>query len=229
MKNILLSALNLLILLSCSNGRGKELSRHRHFTSDTILGTRQITDELAGSTYRKRANVYFTIIKSDTSEYKPVFYELKEDGRIVIDQNLDYSTRSSTYAKSLQELQLILPKAAEDYNFDSLKYMYYGRLIQSGDLAITITNEYKNRFGESEIIRTSDYSKISNFLMESTLVRDLNQLFSHHSKYIEKLGIEKAFFTDNVEVIKQSLPEGDSTKVPDKVIDFMIWLEFNDD
>jgi len=233
MKNSVLIFLSFIVFYSCSNKTEQkqkiEIENEIKIDniSDTIIGKKNVINEIAGSAYRKRATEYFVVVKKDTSGFRPIFTESKENGRIAISQNLPYSNETETYFQRLSELKLILPKAEKEFNFDSLSSMSIGRLILTGDLAIIITEEYKNKFGENEKIVTADYNEISDFLLESRLTKDLNELFEAYSKSVEKINIEKAFFTKRDQLLKFSSVSKDTMDVPNKILDCIIWVEFN--
>lgn len=194
--------------------------------AEEMIGKKMITNEMAGSAYRKRAIQYFAMAGRDTSGFRPIFTESSENGSIGINLNLPYTNKTETYAQRLNELKLILPKANEDFNLDSLYGMSVGRLILTGDLAIDITKEYKNKLGENEVIEYFDYKKVSAFLLESKLVVDLNSLFAPYSKSVENVIIEKAFFAQKDELLKLSHVVRDTMEVPDKVLDCITWIKF---
>lgn len=217
MKNLVLIFLSFVVFCSCSNQTEQKQKIENEIKidqiSDTIIGKKNITNEIAGSAYRKRAIGYFVVVKNDTSGFMPIFTESKDYGKIGISQNLPYSNKTETYFQRLSEFKLILPKAAKEFNFDSLSGMSIGRLILTGDLAIAITEEYRNKFGEKEKITTADYSEISDFLLESRLTKDLNELFEPYSKSVEKVGIEKAFFTTRDELVNYSRVSKDTADI----------------
>ena len=230
MKNSILIFLLFVVFYSCSNQNEQKKKIENEIKiekfPDTIIGKKNITDELAGSAFRKRATQYFVVVKKDTSRFMPIFSKLKNNGKIEISQRLPYSNETETYFQRLSELKLILPEAAKEFNLDSLSHMSIGRLILSGDLAIAITKEYKNKFGEKEVITTADYSEISKFLLESKLTKDLNKLFEPYSKSVEKVGIEKVFFTTRDNLLKCSRVSKDTADIPNKILDCMTWVVF---
>lgn len=95
-----------------------------------------------GSTFRKRAESYFLILNKGTSDFQPIFTESKERNRVGL--NLRYEKKSRSYKQRLAELKKILPVAAKDFHLDSLRSIFVGRLISSGDLAINVTDQGKN-------------------------------------------------------------------------------------
>ena len=142
---------------------------------------------------------------------------------------IDNSKASMTYRQRLDELKTILPKAATDYNFDSLTSISFGRLILSGDLAIDITNQYRQKFGTSDKIKIEDYKVVEQFLATSKLSSDLNNLFKPYSISVDKVAIEKLFFTTKKELYWASKIETDSINTPDKILDCMTWLKLTKD
>lgn len=223
-----LSIILIVVLTSCTNKTRKETlpQDEKKITSDTLIGEVKITNEIAGSAYRNRATGYFVIIEKDTSNYVPVFTESKENGSISIIQNLSYSKKNRTYVQRLNEFKLILQRAEQDYNFDSLTDMSLGRLILSGDLAVILTKEFKNTFVDKKQIATTEYQEISNFLLESTLTRDLNIVFKPYQKAVKKIRIEKVFFASKKELMRYSNTTIDTSQIPENILDFMIWIEF---
>ena len=163
--------------------------------------------------------VYFIIVNNDTSDFMPIFTESKDDNVIGINLNLPYSKHTKTFVQRLSELKLILPLASKEFNFDSLKSMSIGRLILTGDLAVDITKEYKKKFGDIERIRTADYQRISDFLLESKLTSDFNELFKPYSISVETISIEKVFFTTKSELLNYSKLDKDTTEIPVKILD----------
>ncbi len=215
-----------LILTSCFNKQENSSVKKPNEnteTIDTVVGSKTITNEIAGAAYRKRAIGYFVIINKDTSDYTCIFTESKNDGAIGIDLNIPYSKASMTYAQRLKELKIILPKAASEFSFDSLRAINFGRLVLNGDLAIEVTNQYHQKFGISDKLQS--YKLVEQFLKESKLGSDLDSLFNPYSIKVNKVSIEKLFFTSPKELYWASNIETDTTKVPNKILDCIIWIK----
>lgn len=222
MKQFALGILLFLIISSCSSlTEQKQPMEENKVTvemTDTLIGKK----ELSGNT---RAIGYFTIIKNDSSDFVPIFRRSKNNDNVWINLQMPYPKGNKTYAESLAELKLILPVAAVDNDFDSLKTISFGRLAESGDLAIQVTKEYLQKFGDKEMIPTSEYSSISTFLLEeSTLGRDLNKLLQPYSKSISRIAIEKAHFESKQELYRYSKITTDTKEIPDQILDFMVWI-----
>ncbi len=221
----LILGLLVIIFTSCSNNQQDyfaQTTTENKVTIDTIVSSKTITDEIAGSAYRKRATGYFVIFDKDTSDYICIFTESKDGGKVSIDLNIPYSKATMTYRQRLEELKIILPKAAKDYNFDSLSSISFGRLILSGDLAIEVTQQYRQKFGTSN--KLESYTTVEQFLKESKLGADLNVLFKPYSMSVDKVSIEKLFMTSRQDLYWASKVETDTTNVPIKILDCMTWV-----
>lgn len=211
------------LLTACNGHRQNEAPQtvNKIKTSDSLnVGSKIITDEIAGSAFRKRAIGYFVVSDKDTSDFTCIFYESKDDGKVRLDLNIPYLKATMAYRQRMDELETILPKAAMDFDFDSLTSISFGRLILSGDLAIEVTKQYGQKFGTSD--KVADYKTIELFLRESKLGSDLNGIFKPYSISVDNISLEKLFFTTKKEIFWASKIESDSANVPDKILDCMI-------
>ena len=88
MKQIIIVLLTFSVFCTCSNQTESKTKiedvKHTKYISDTIIGEKSITNEIAGSAYRKRATGYFVIVNNDTSDFMPIFTESKDDNIIGI-------------------------------------------------------------------------------------------------------------------------------------------------
>ncbi len=219
----LLTVLVAIFLMSCGS---KNENTHSESTTtqkiDTVIGSKAITDELAGSVYRKRATAFFVVINHDTASFWPVFIETNE-GRVSINMRLqpDY-----TYQQQLNSLELILPLAAKSYNLDSLSSLSLGRLYTTGDLAIELTKQYIQTFGKKLGVPTSEYGNISSFLLNSKLATDFDKVFKPYNSVVSKVGVEKVFFTDRDNLYRVSKIATDTSNTHEKILDCMTWINF---
>jgi len=227
MKALTFALLFLTILSACSNDKEQkqQVSKIKEVISP-IVGRKNITNEIAGSAYRKRATAYFVISENDTSRFTPIFYESKVNGQVNIDLHQAYSHPTKTYLKQLNELKLILPEASKDYNFDSLTNLYLGRLISTGDLAVSITEAYRQKFGEQENTSTSDYAEISDFLLKSRLGKDLNEIFKPYNTTVESVDVEKVFFSEKKYLTNYNTLSRDTASIPNRILDCSTWVKF---
>jgi hypothetical protein len=212
-------------LAACSGNQQNSLPgmTENKATIDTIVGSKTITDEIAGSAFRKRAIGYFVITGQDTSDYTCIFTESKDGGEVMIDLNVPYLKAEMSYRERLGELKIILTKAAADFNYDSLTSIYLGRLVLSGDLAVEVTKEYREKFGAGD--KPASYIAVGQFLKESRLGVDLDNLLKPYSISVDKVSIEKLFFTTRSDLYWASKIEADSIDVPDKILDCMTWIK----
>ena len=132
------------LTLSFNFGNPKLVQDNAILLQDTTVGSKIITDEIAGSAYRKSAKGYFLIIGKDTSKFTCIFSDSK-DGKYV---SLDFigKDNQTSYRERMEHLRIILPFASKDYKMDSLKSIYFGRLVNNGDIAIELTKNYRMKF-----------------------------------------------------------------------------------
>jgi len=191
-------------------------------TTKTRIGRKTITDEIAGGAYRKRATGYYVITDKDTSTFMCIFGEAKDGGKTWIALDIPYLKRSMTYKRRVSELELILPEAAKDYSLDSLGTISFGRLILSGDLAVDITKEYRQKLGNSDKVNNKIASE---FLAKSKLATDLNKIFEPFLLEVAEVSVEKLFFTTKKDLYWASKIETEPSKVPEKILDCITWVK----
>ena len=211
-----LAILTMLSLACSQNGQTERVK----VTNDTVVGSKLIKDEIAGSSYRNKSIGYFVVINKDTSDFTCILIAFKENGKVGLDLNIPYLKNTVTHKQRFKELKLILTKASKDFNFDSLNYIRFGRLVQSGDLAIEITEEYKQKHKSFKNLFIN-YNKFEKFLVTSKLGRDIESVFKPYSIAVESVSIEKLFLTTRKDLYWASAVETNSTEVPDKILDCM--------
>lgn len=208
-------------LFSCTSGQRGNETPPPATISDTLIVKQKITDELAGSVYRKRATCYFLVVKGDTSVYRPVFMESRTEGRVSLVLDF-YSTL--TYEEHLAQLRVLLPDAAQDYNFDSLGTVYMGRLVEMGSLAVDLTNEYLTVFGGYGSSATTAYPEIAEFMTQSRLGRDMDELFRPYDLHVSGASVEKVFFTPLKASSAIHAERYHQTNIPDRLLDASTWF-----
>jgi hypothetical protein len=220
MKIILISLIAFFITI---NGYSK--NRFTAFDNDTTVYSKNITDELAGSAFRKRAREYFLIIGKDTLNLNCYFTEKKSDNSVDL-EIADHSIKSDkkiTYRQLLNYIKIILPVAAKEFNFEDLDQVYIGRIIDEGDLAIYVTYQYLKKFGS--IKRKVSYTALTTFLTQSKLASDFNNLLKPYSRLVYTTSIEEYFFASKQELYIRNKIETEPSKVPKKIFDGITWLE----
>lgn len=213
----------LFFLLSCNNADNpSNFINHINndtLASDTVVYKTEITNEIAGSAYRKRATAYGLVIKGDTSLFRCVFSESNSSSKITL--FIDKNHQGTSYQQRFIELKHILPLAAIDYNMDFLSSISFGRLIEWSDLAIEITNE----FLEKDFDKTKDLHKnVSAFLPLSSIGSMLNNLLNPYQLKVKSVSLEKVFFSTKESFYSINSTKIDSTKVPNKIIDCITWV-----
>ncbi|MCC7331569.1 MAG: hypothetical protein IT232_03080 [Flavobacteriales bacterium] len=189
---------------------------------DTNVISIDLMDNIGGSMYLSRAVGYKVAIDKDTSEYTCVFSQSKETGRIEMDLNFSKVSSSVLFNRRISELKIILQKADKDFNLDSLQTISFGRLVHSGDLAIEISNQYKNTMGFNN--KTPKYSEVCQFLKTSILVSVVDSLLEPYSFYTTGVSIEKFMLTEKKYFLPNQIIETDTSLIPDSLIDAIVWV-----
>ncbi len=212
----------ILVLILCTGfacvGKNKQGPQEQHGDQPRV-GYRDITDEYAGASYRNRARSYFVVRGADTSGFSCMLSEARADSGVLI----SISFRDSlTYNEQFNELKLLLPRAAEDFDLKHLEGIGIGRLVTSGDLAVRITRQYRERFGDNTTI--GSYAKVALFLKQSPLGTDFNTLLQPYGYAVDEISVEKVFFTNKQVLYQQSRITTDSAAVPERILDCMTWI-----
>jgi len=194
---------------------------------DTIVGKMDIIDDIAGSAYLKRATGYFVIANGDTSDYKVEVSEQKSDNMVCIDIRYNpYRNKSGKgYKERLLELQSILEVALKEYSPGPTVSVGIGRLINTGDLAIDVTKEDIQQYGDDYDVWVNEYKKISSFLLRSKLGRDMDSLFGPYNLCTEEISVEKVFFSTSKELYGYTIPGTGQKNAPDRILDCITWVE----
>lgn len=192
-------------------------------SSDTIINSKEITNEIPGANYRKRAKGYFLIVKNDSSDFMPIFIEAKEEGKVSLELRF---LENKSYREQFEELKRNLTAASKDFILDSLQSISLGRLITTGDLAIEISTQMK---GDKNLIKNSpDYKKVSEFLLRSRLSEDFNRLLKPYRLSVSGISVEKVFLTDSKDLYNKSKIETDPAQIPDKILDCQVWIRLKE-
>jgi hypothetical protein len=215
--------LTTILLISCQGKKGNsDQSNHPQSEPqiDTVVGSKAVINEIAGSAYRRKAKSYFLVTNyNDTSVFNCIVTESNE-GAVGIELNLPYR-KTLTYRQRMNELEKLLPAAARDFNFDSLQSVSLGRLVLSGDLAVDVTEQFMESGYDEQLPK---YDVASLFVKESILQDDLNRLFAPYSIEVDRVSIEKLFYTTKKELLNLNVLEKDTAIIPSKIVDCITWV-----
>jgi len=176
-------------------------------------------------THQNKHDIEYSVItENDTSDFTIVFSKNEYFGKITIIAQHDLLYNGEKLYKSkLKEFETILHRAEKDIDFDSLSTIVIGRLVTTGDLAIAVTNEFIDKYGNR--FEKTDYNYVPEFLLESKLAKDINKLFRPYSLQIDNISIEKLGFIPSEYITSSSIIETPRSEIPEKIIDCMIWID----
>ena len=216
---ILIFIISILRIIDCN---GQTLGHDKNIPSQRVIDTLVSKNIIIDQNYQDIE--YYLIVENDTSDFRIVFSKNVNNGEIIVSaqHNLTYN-EGKLYKSKLKELKRILCRAEEDINYDSLSTLLIGRLITTGDLAIAVTNEFINKYGDR--FDKTDYKYVPKFLLESKLADDINKLFRQYSLYVDNISIEKLGFIPSEFITSSSIIETPRSEIPEKIIDCMIWID----
>jgi hypothetical protein len=203
---------------------------------DTIVAKKTISSDIRSSSYKEKE--YFVVIRKDTSIFSCIFFENNINRKIRINFDYDVNKRGSvsllnsipviekeynipyskiTYKQQLNELSMILKKSLEDFNLSQVQYICF-ELSSNGDLAINITNQFMKS-------KTKNRKYIEQILLNSQFCSDLNNILKPYSIAIEQISIEKFSLISKEIFYEVCRIETKETKIPDKILDCMVYVE----
>lgn len=187
---------------------------------DTLVARKVITNEIAGSNYRKRGTSYFLVVRGDTSDNSYIFSEGKDNNKVTLD--LKISSLSSTYSQRMTELKYLLPEVKKDYTLDSLQSINMGRLVSHGDIAIAVTKQWNEQYGNAN--QSPGASQVGELIKSSQLSADWNSLLSPYNLEVKGASPEKIFFAAREQFLTSNKLVTDTTAVPSQILDCMLYL-----
>lgn len=213
---------------------------------DAIVASKPLK-EIADSLFEKE---YFIVAGNDTSYFSCIFTENKKNKSIslafrhdiykkshlislyIIDEinERDFEKRpyyKTTYRQKIDEIKLILKKAAGDFDLNKLQRIDLANLLYCGDLAIELTNWGLKEFGAK--ITNYDYRRIKQILLDSLLGADLNLCLNPYSIYVENISIEKLTFAPKEKLYEMSNIETDTSQIPDKILTCFVYVELRNE
>jgi hypothetical protein len=210
------------ILLACGKRHDKH-DDYRPFVfsplKDTVVGHHVISTELPGGGRIKRAELFYLVIRRDTSEF---CFKIRESfsGRITLDVRFN---KEMTYREQLAQLEKAMPFAMNHFDIqpDYFQFVFLSRLMTMGDLAIDVSKDYDRTFAQD---RKFSHQKMNHFLLHSKLAADWNHVLKQFSVQVDTVFSETLNFGDKKTLYDSNNIEADSSGVPDKLLDCIIWL-----
>ncbi len=213
MSKILLKLFSVFLIVSCKNQKSAE----EITTKDNTIGSKI---EMTGMAFLKKSKGYFLISKGDTSDLTFVFTEDKYSE--AVGMYFEESERSTiSYRQKLEQLKQVLPQAEKEFRIANLRSLMMRTLASNGDIAIEVTEDFMKR--DSSRL---DYNYLEILMKDSKLAKDMNEMFAGYSVKVKGFSLEKLHFTSKEDLLQTSVIERDSTKIPDRIIDCIIWIEF---
>ena len=197
MKNI--STILILILLYSCKKNSSEL-KHANAQNDTLVtkNVKKVSNDTAFDVQIVKQGEYIVSLNKQKSK---IAYKISErnDGKVVISRNFNFSTINTESLFEFNELKLILKNAKNDFKIDSLKYIIYGTLSSSENNSVVenITKEFIQSQNGKTNISTKNYKKIGGLILQSEIVKEIDKALLPYSKNVSKINVEKAFIKKN--------------------------------
>lgn len=213
--------------------------------ADTIVVSKTIQDETFSLKFREKE--YFLVAGKDTSGLSCIFSENKNSGKISVTLEYDDFYKSSltpiacssdtsaigekqiehkapyykmTYRQQMEALRLILKESSKEFDLSKMRNISL-MLINSGDLAIEVTEQYTKRFGTKGTI--TQYRELAKMLADSRLNSDLNKLLEPYSVFIDRISVEEVYAANKKTFLAES--KIDTTiKIPKNILNCIIHI-----
>lgn len=222
MKRLALIILLTATLCSCSK---RENVQPQTRTQDTIVAKTERKND-----YYTRIIDYHLVIKGDTSKTGITFFQNKE-GKLRAYLGLGKTSRKAAeietkpYSMRYLEVKKLMDKAAKELDTKSLEDVGIGWLIETGDLAIDVSQEYFKRYGNPGNINWNQIGpkkreQIEDVLMTSNIAQQVNTLLSPFGKKIDQVTrTEKLMFEPKSALDYYTIYETDSSQIPEFIMD----------
>ena len=215
MNRKIIITLGLYLLLTCCK------KTNTFFCQSQLMNTKD--DTIVVRQPSEKGEEYFLVVGKDTSRFKCIFRESKERQRVGIDfDHKLVGEKSKLYKDRLEELKIIVDKkASKDFDLSHLHYLGFG-LLSSGDLAIEVSREYEKKIG----VNVVNSKELINIIYDSRLRIDLNKIFKPYHIVVEKIDVEKLFFSDRETLYKWSEVETNKANIPQNILDCPVQVYF---
>jgi hypothetical protein len=231
----------LVIMFSCCLNCPKVVNHEaleNNNRNDTTVVVKLISPKFGGTNYTEKE--LFVCVGCDTSNLSCILSVRKDDSMLIVDlrrsvYDKKYQTTEDTDTSSIinhdskgkvrydkliheefsKEMKMIFEKVSQDYDLSKLKCIRFSVLIDE-PLAIDVTNQYQN---DKKTIKHFDYEIVDNYIFNSRLLHEINQIIGVYSMTVEGVDIEMPSF-----VSKKCLFDRNSEFTPNEVLDFMVLL-----
>lgn len=223
MKNFLLIFL-MAFVFACENKDAENstvLPPSTSRQSDTVIISKLRTLSASYDTgFLSRSHWYYWTVGNDTLDFQLLINEYSSDSLIGLSIHHKKPVSLST---ALRRIENCFEVIKNDYQLNKLSSLYLERPLLYPDLVKSLSSKYEQDFGVKEI----SYDRLNNFLLQSELTAQLNNLLSPFNKKVKRYSIEK-FHLINKKNYSFELPDTDFTDYPDFAIHGMgvsVYLE----
>jgi len=184
-----------------------------------LVGKQDVTLTIPGAEHIKKAYSYSVMLGANPSLFKCHFSQWKADNSLFF---VSKFVPALSYRLEMNELKSIVAEADKDFNLDSLKTIGVGELIETGDLAITITKAYLKTYGDKN---KKVNQQVDTFLLHSQLVLDFNALLNPYGLEVKQVLTEKMTFESSEHLTKHSVIESLPTDIPQNILNGIMYLK----
>jgi len=157
--------------------------------------------------YTKAYN-YYWIAEGDTLGLQLNVSEAIKDSAVSI---VIMHQKPIKFATVIDSLTTWIPRIKEDFAMNKLNSLYFKEPIYYPDINKLLSQEYEEKFGKKRI----DQQKLSQFLLSTSLTRELNDFLKPlHSKKVSSYTVEKFHLIDRKHY-QSYLPETNTADYPD--------------
>lgn len=156
---------------------------------------------------------YYWVAGKDTLDFVVNATEYESDSTLNISVN---HKKPILYTITLTKINECLPLIKNDFHLFKLNSLYFKEPIFYFDLAKELATEYELQFGRKNI----NYEKLNQFLLNSKMNIQLNDLIKPLDKTVKRYSIEKFHLMDK-KYFSGSIPNVDLTEYPEFTINGM--------
>lgn len=221
MKQLILILLSSIVLYSCSK---KENFTTENKIKDTIIAKTENNNDTYSRIIR-----YNLVIAGDTSKTGIIFYQNSE-GKLHLGLGLGKTSQrhykeTKPYRLRYLEVKKLMEYAAQDLDTKSLKDVGIGWLMETGDLAIHVSQDYFKRYGNPGNINWNQIGpkkreQIYEILIASRTGKDINALLVPFGKKIDQVTrAEQLMFTPKSALDYYTTYETVPSEIPEFILD----------